>query len=66
MDLATIRELDRYQKAGWVLVALPPDVASLIVGEPATQDNALAFSAHIKELKFRLEQFEGSSPGQFR
>ena len=36
-----IETLADYERHGWVVVALPPGVAEMIVGKPATQARAL-------------------------
>jgi hypothetical protein len=44
-----------YLAAGWVVVAMPPEIAELIVGEQATTLNAVAFMAELEALKKRLD-----------
>lgn len=54
-----IEVLGGYEKAGWTIVALPPEVAPLIVGEPATQQRALRFMA---ELQREREAWKAATP----
>lgn len=48
MDQQLIEILEGYERDGWVLLALPPDVAAGVVGVPATNQTAMALSARIK------------------
>jgi hypothetical protein len=48
IDNDVLEQLEEYDRAGWVLVALPPDIAGTVVGEPATSRMALALSHRIK------------------
>ena len=48
-----------YMRQGWILVALPKEIAATIVGEQASQQTALEFSSRIKELYIRLEAYGG-------
>lgn len=43
-----IQMFQDYEKAGWTMVALPPDVASQIIGLPANQQNAFAFMGNLR------------------
>jgi hypothetical protein len=51
--------LEEYERAGWVIVALPRDVAEAFVGRPIDQRTALEFSARLREKISNLERAAG-------
>lgn len=51
-----------YEEAGWTMVALPPDVASQIIGLPANQQNAFAFMGNLKA-KIALLEMSSETTG---
>lgn len=44
-----LSELREYERQGWVVMALPPELAEDVVGQPATPHTAALMSARIKE-----------------
>jgi hypothetical protein len=52
----TVGAYEGYDRAGWILLALPPEIAELIVGQKATRENALALSEMIRAKYGVVEQ----------
>jgi hypothetical protein len=51
--------LEGYHKAGWIIIALPKDIAESVVGRPATQTLAFELLARIREDRHKLEMLQG-------
>lgn len=45
------RTLAEYNAKGWVIVALPPELAAIVVGQPATQVRAVELSNRIEAMR---------------
>jgi len=47
-----------YMRNDWILVAMPPSLASCIENGLATQYTAMEFSANLRSVYDRLERYE--------
>jgi hypothetical protein len=62
MAIKTTQEImEDYSKAGWIVLAVPPEFAEDIIGIPANEHTAAVFSARLMAMQHELAHWRPST-----